>query len=57
MNVQLCMQTKKLTARMASLTAVRHLRCDSVTRIVGDATRVQGHVSTVERFVQNVNLL
>ena len=48
---------KRLTAQMASLTAIRHLRCANVIRVLGDATCVQGHVSTVERFVQDLNLL
>ena len=47
----------KLTARMTSLTTIRHWRLDSVIRVLVDATRVHGHVSTAVRFVQNPNLL
>ena len=39
---------------MASLIAIRHQRCDSVIRILRHATRVQGCVSTVQRFVHNL---
>lgn len=47
----------KLTAPVTSLTTIRHQRCDSVIRVLVDATCVQGHVSTAERFVQDQNLL
>ncbi len=35
----------------------QHHRCDSVLRVLGDATCVQGRISIVEKFVHNLKLL
>ena len=42
---------------MASLIAIMHRRGDSVIRVFGDATQMQGHVSTVQGTVQNLDML